>query len=138
MCLFRLSCIVLIMLSSSCRSKERNVVSNRQEKPFCVACFTRIGSNTVCGISTLQQSIKYSISTSKFVTYMLARTGRIVVALENSQLARVMLNNFREIWALLTILPGSFPQEYIRPNSSPVILLHHRVCNIHSPFTASL
>jgi hypothetical protein len=37
----------------------------------------------------------------------------------------------------LTARWGSFPQEYILANSSPAMLLHHLVCCMDYPFTAT-
>jgi len=39
---------------------------------------------------------------------------------------------------ILTARLGSFPQEYILANSSPAMLLHHLVCCMQFPFTATL
>lgn len=39
--------------------------------------------------------------------------------------------------SILTARAGSFPQEYIRANSSPVMLLHHLVCCIEARGTAT-
>ena len=41
------------------------------------------------------------------------------------------------IQSLLTARAGSFPQEYMRANSSPVMLRHHRVCCIEPRGTAT-
>lgn len=63
---------------------------------------------------------------------MLARTCGIIVALNLS--THILLHYCLR----LTILWGSFPQEYILANSSPVMVRHQRVCFMLSFFTATL